>query len=64
MEAMIWNKGKSSPLLVEEQTSMATMKINIMVPQTIGNGSVSRSSNTVSRADTQMTLHITTRMLA
>lgn len=37
MVAISWNKGNMSLLLMEEQTSTATMKINIMVPQTIGN---------------------------
>ena len=46
MVAISWNKGNMSLLLMEEQTSTVTMKINIMVLQTVGNCFVSRSRYT------------------
>ena len=40
----MWNEGKTPTLLVEEKTYKATLEINLVVSQEIGNGSTSRST--------------------
>ena len=42
----MWNEGKTPTLLVEEKTYKATLEINLVVSQEIGNGSTSILSST------------------
>ena len=46
MLARMWSEGNSSPLLVGVQTCTATLEINMVVYQKIGNSSTSRPNNT------------------